>query len=160
MIKPKVVIRNYHLEDAKALMDIFYNTIHKVNIKDYSQEQVDAWAPKSNMKLKIWEKRFKKSNPIIAEIDEKIVGFAEFRSDGYINCFYIHHEWIWKGIGTTLMKEIFIRAKKNKIIRIFVDVSITAKSFFKKMGFVVLSEQTITRKGIELINYPMEKIIS
>ena len=42
MINLKVIIRNYHLENAKILMYIFYNTINKVNIKDYSQEQVDA----------------------------------------------------------------------------------------------------------------------
>lgn len=159
MIKKKIDIRNYKIEDTETLMYIFYNTIHKINIKDYSLEQVDAWAPKSNLKLEVWQERFKKSNPIVAIIDGKIVGFAEFKSDGYIDCFYIHHEWIGKGIGTALMKEIFIRAKKNKIIKIFVDVSITAKPFFKKMGFMVLSEQIIIRKGIELTNYQMEKII-
>ncbi len=156
-MKPKIVIRNYRLEDAKALMDIFYNTIHKVNIKDYTLEQVDAWAPKSNMKLEDWQERFKKNNPIVAIVDGKIVGFAEFRSDGYIDCFYIHHEWIGKGIGTALIKEIFIRAKKNKIKRVFVDVSITAKPFFEKKGFAVIRKQIIIRKGVELTNYPMEK---
>jgi putative acetyltransferase len=155
---PMIEIRDYHLEDAKALMDIFYNTIHKVNIKDYNQSQVDAWAPKSNLKLEDWKKRFSRTYPIIATVDEKIVGFAEFKSNGYIDCFYIHHEWIGRGIGKALMEEIFIRAKKNNIKRIFVDVSITAKPFFEKMGFSVLREQIIIRKGVELKNYPMEKI--
>ncbi|NGX50120.1 MAG: putative N-acetyltransferase YafP [Candidatus Anoxychlamydiales bacterium] len=156
-MKPKIVIRSYRLEEAKALMYIFYNTIHKVNIKDYTLEQVDAWAPKENLKIEDWQERFKKSNPIVAIVDEKIVGFAEFGSDGYIDCFYIHHEWIGKEIGTALMKEIFLRAKKNNIKRIFVDVSITAKPFFEKKGFMVLSKQTIIRKGVELTNYQMEK---
>ena len=133
MIKPKIVIRNYCLEDAKALMDIFYNTIHKVNIKDYTLEQVDEWASKSDMKLEIWGKRFNKSKPIVAVVDGKIVGFTEFKRDGYIDCFYCHHEWIGKGVGSALMEEIFLRAKKNKIKRIFVDVSITAKPFFEKI---------------------------
>lgn len=158
MIKPKIVIRNYCLEDANVLMDIFYNTIHKVNIKDYNQAQVDAWAPKSNLKLEDWEKRFSRTYPIIATVDGKIVGFAEFKRNGYIDCFYFHHEWIGRGIGKALMEEIFIRAKKNNIKRIFVDVSITAKPFFEKMGFSVLREQIIIRRGVELKNYPMEKI--
>ncbi|NGX52941.1 MAG: putative N-acetyltransferase YafP [Candidatus Anoxychlamydiales bacterium] len=158
-MKLKIEIRDYCLDDAKALMDIFYNTIHKVNIKDYTLEQVDAWAPKENLKIEDWQDRFKKNNPIIAIVDGKIVGFAEFESNGYIDCFYCHHEWINKGIGRALMEEIFIRAQKNNIKRIFVDVSITAKPFFKKMGFRVLYEQIIIRKGIELKNYPMEKNI-
>lgn len=65
-MKSKIEIRDYRLEDAKALMDIFYNTIHKVNIKDYTQAQVDAWAPDEKYKIEDWEKRFSRTNPIIA----------------------------------------------------------------------------------------------
>jgi len=158
MIKPKIEIRNFHLSDAQALMDIFYNTVHKINIKDYSLEQVNAWASKSDMDLEKWKNRFINNKPIIALIDGQIVGFAEFKNDGYIDCFFIHHEWISKGVGTALMKEIFIRAKKCNIKRIFADVSITAKSFFQKMGFSVIKKQIIIRKGIELTNFPMERI--
>src|SRR3989344_2508412 len=122
MIKPKIEIRDFHLSDAEALMNIFYNTIHKVNIKDYSLEQVNAWASKSDMKLEVWENRFIKNNPIVALIDEKIVGFAEFKNNGHIDCFYVYDELIGKCVGSALMKEIFIRAKKNNIKRIFVDV--------------------------------------
>lgn len=157
MIKSKIVIRNYRLEDAKVLMDIFYNTIHKVNIKDYTLEQVDVWAPKETLIINDWQNRFSRTNPIVALVDEKIVGFAEFEKNGYIDCFYCHHEWIGKGVGGSLMEEIFMRAKKNKIKIIFVDVSVTAKPFFEKIGFRVISEQRIIRKGVELTNYAMEK---
>lgn len=152
----KIVVRNYHLEEAKDLMDIFYNTIHKVNIKDYTSEQVNAWADKSDMKLDLWSERFLKNNPLVAIADGKVVGFAEFKSNGYIDCFYVHHGWIGKGVGRALMQEIFSRAKKNDIKRIFVDVSITARPFFEKMGFSVIRKQIIVRKGVELTNFPME----
>jgi putative acetyltransferase len=158
-MKSKIEIRDYRLEDAEALRDIFYNTIHKVNIKDYTQAQVDVWAPEEKYKIEIWEKRFSKTNPIVGIVDGKIVGFAEFENNGHIDCFYIHHGWIGKRIGSALMDEIFYRAKKNNIKRIFVEASITAKPFFEKKGFVVLSEQTIIRKGIELTNYKMEKFL-
>ena len=157
MIQSKIEIRNFHLSDVKALMDIFYNTIHKINIKDYSLEQVNAWAAKSDMDLEKWKNRFINNKPIIALIDGQLVGFAEFKNNGYIDCFYVHHEWIGKGIGKALMKEIFIRAKKSNIKRIFADVSITAKPFFEKMGFSVIKKQIIIRKGVELTNFPMEK---
>jgi len=159
-MKSTIKIRKYYLEDAKALMDIFFNTIHKVNIKDYTQAQVDAWAPEEKYKIEDWEKRFSRTNPIIATIDDKIVGFAEFENNGHIDCFYCHHEWINKGVGSALMDEIFYRAKNNNITKIFVESSITAKPFFEKKGFVVLSEQKIIRKGVELSNYKMELIRS
>ena len=89
--------------------------------------------------------------------NEKIVGFAEFESNGHIDCFYVHHEWIGKGVGRALMKEIFIRAKKSNIKRVFVDVSITAKPFFREKGFKVINENRVFIDGVELINFRMEK---
>ncbi|PSV59487.1 GNAT family N-acetyltransferase, partial [Photobacterium angustum] len=40
-----ITIREYVESDAKALWDIHFNTIRNVNLRDYSQEQVEAWAP-------------------------------------------------------------------------------------------------------------------
>ncbi len=153
----EISIRNYHVEDASALANIYFHTIHRINIKHYTQEQVDVWAPESSLEGEGWKKKFLRTNPIVAVIEDKVVGFAEFEPDGHIDCFYCHHEWIGKGVGSALMNEIFIRAKNSNINRIFSEVSITAKPFFEKQGFVVLSEQKIVRKGIELTNYKMEK---
>lgn len=61
---------------------------------------------------------------------------------------------IWD-IGKEIV--IFRRANNSDIDRIFSEVSITAKPFFEKQRFIVLSEQTILRKGVELTNYKMEK---
>ena len=136
---------------------IYFNTIHRINIQHYTQEQVDVWAPKSSLETKRWAKKFLRTRPIVAVVGEKVGGFAEFEPNGYIDCFFCHHEWIGKGVGSALMREILVRAKCFNIVRIFADVSITAKPFFEKQGFIILSEQTIIRKGVELTNYKMER---
>jgi len=41
----------------------------------------------------------------------------------------------------------------------FSEASITAKPFFEKHGFRVMTEQTIVRKGVELTNFKMERKI-
>lgn len=153
----KILIRNYRAEDAQTLADIFYHTIHRINIQHYTQEQVDVWAPETSLDGEGWQKKFIKTDPIIATVGEKIVGFAEFEPNGHIDCFYCHHEWIGKGVGKALMREIFKRAKSWQIERLFSEVSITAKPFFERQGFTVLAQQKIERKGIELINFKMEK---
>lgn len=156
-MKSRISVRDYRPEDAQALAEIYFNTIHRINIKDYTPEQVDVWAPESSLEGEGWKKKFLRTNPIVAVVCEKVVGFAEFEPDGHIDCFYCHHEWIGKGVGFALMSEIFRRANNSGIDRIFSEVSITAKPFFEKQGFIVLSEQTILRKGVELTNYKMEK---
>jgi putative acetyltransferase len=142
LIKHEISIRNYLPEDVQDLANIYFNTVHRINIKDYTQEQVDVWAPKSRLEAEEWAKKFSKTNPIIALVGEKIVGFAELELTGYIDCFYCHHEWIGKGVGAALMKEVLRKAKSHNIDHIFSDVSITAKPFFEKQGFIVLAEQT------------------
>lgn len=160
-MKTEISIRDYQPEDVQALANIFYNTIHRINIQHYTEEQVNVWAPKSSVEnTEGWAKKFLRTKPIIATVGDEIVGFAEFEPNGHIDCFYCHHEWIGKGVGLALMKEILHRAKNNHIHHIFSEVSITAKPFFEKQGFKVVTEQTIVRKGIKLTNFKMERTLN
>ncbi len=54
----KISIRNYHPEDVEALANIYFNTIHRINIQHYTKEQVDAWAPESSLEIEAGPKSF------------------------------------------------------------------------------------------------------
>jgi len=92
-------------------------------------------------------------------VGDEIVGFAEFEPNGHIDCFYCHHEWIGKGVGSALMKEILQKAKSSHIHLIFTELSITAKPFFEKWGFRIITQQTVVRKEIKLTNFKMERTV-
>jgi putative acetyltransferase len=151
-----ILIRKYQETDAKYLAYIYYNTIHNINIRDYTQEQVDAWAPEGSLETDGWSKKWQKLPPCVAVIDDNIVGFTEFDDNGYIDCFYCHHEYIGKGIGKALMNYIKSLAVENSISRIWAEVSITAKPFFESQGFEVTNKQTVNVRGVDMINYVME----
>ena len=38
-------VRKFREGDEKELWELFYNTIHNINIQDYDKAQVTAWAP-------------------------------------------------------------------------------------------------------------------
>lgn len=154
-----IIVRAYKPSDAESLVHIFYNTCHKVLIKDYSKKQVAALAPKTKLKVEPWANKWEKIPPFVAEINTKIVGFAEFLTDGYIDCFYCHHDFIGKGVGTRLMQAILVKAKSQQNHRLYADVSETAKTFFEKHGFGVLEKKSIERQGVLLENYLMEKLL-
>ena len=156
----QISVRNYQTEDVGALAAIYYNTIHRINSQHYTEEQLDVWAPKSSLETEGWAKKFSRTNPMIALVGETIVGFAEFEPNGHIDCFYYHHEWIGKGVGSALMEEILKRAKASHIDQIFAEVSITAKPFFERHGFALIAEQKMVRNGIELTNFKMERNLS
>lgn len=159
MTSTRVTIREYKPEDAQPLATIYYNTIHKVKIQHYTQEQVEAWAPGTSLDGEDWKKKFEKTRPLVAVADEQVVGFAEFESNGHIDCFYCHHEWIGCGVGSALMNAIHEQANRQGIKLIFSEVSITAKPFFERQGFTTITEQTVVLRGVELTNYRMEKLL-
>jgi putative acetyltransferase len=159
MTSKKIIIREYKTEDAQDLAKIYYNTIHKVNIRDYTEEQVHVWAPETSHEISYWLEKFKTSKPFVALIENIIVGFAEFESDGHIDCFYCHHEWIGYGVGSALMNVIDKKARQLKIQRIYAEVSITARPFFEKQGFTITEQQTVFLNDVGLTNFKMEKFL-
>ena len=151
-----ITIRKYVQQDAQATWLLFFNTVRKVNIQDYSQLQVEAWAPDS-MDMFIWNKRMTDIEPFIAEKDGTIVGYADLQADGLIDHFFCHYAQQREGIGSALMTHIFSVGKERKITHYYSQVSITAKPFFEHFGFKVVQQQLLEIRGQELTNYHMQK---
>lgn len=118
---------------------------------------MEAWAPASCLTLENWQKKWDNRPPIVATCENEVAGFAELEPNGHVDCFYVHHLFQACGVGTALMQEIETQAKKTELSRIYAEVSITAQPFFKKKGFQVITQQTVNRHGVNLINFVMEK---
>jgi putative acetyltransferase len=56
----KITIRPYTETDAPFLAAIYFHTIHKINAKDYSSEQLDAWAPNCSLETEGWMRKWQK----------------------------------------------------------------------------------------------------
>lgn len=154
-----IKIRQYKNSDAQTTWDLFYNTVRKVNICHYTYDQVQAWAP-DVFKKKEWTQRMRRLNPFIAELNGVVVGYADLQSDGLIDHFFCHHQYQGLGIGAQLMQHILSEGHKNGITRYYSEVSITAKPFYERFAFTVISEQTVQVRGQTLTNFMMEKHIS
>ncbi|BAZ69595.1 MAG: GNAT family N-acetyltransferase [Pelatocladus maniniholoensis HA4357-MV3] len=152
-------IRKFHHQDTQEIMQLFYDTVHNINIRDYTPEQVDAWAPQY-MDYRRWNKHLNSKMSYVAELDEKIIGFAQLEPDGHIDCFYCHKDFQRMGVGSKLLDTLQTQAEELGIKRLFAEVSITAKAFFEHKGFQVINQQTVERRGVKLINYRMDKNIS
>ncbi len=150
-------IGNYDKKYLKQIVELFINTVHNINKKDYTKEQLNAWA-NLNYDLEIWEKRFEKSKPYLCMLENEVVGFCEYY-DGYIDCFYVHYKYQNFGIGKLLLNHIINLAKNENINKIKVDASITAKLFFEKFEFKEIRKNVVKRENIELINFSMEREI-
>ena len=148
-------IRLFQSEDAKAIAQLFHDTVRKVNIQDYSLEQVQAWSP-NDIYFRDWQQCGTKFT-CVAEIDKQIVGFGELEPDGHIDCFYCHYLYQRQGVGSKIYGAIEHQARELNLDRLFTEASITAQPFFIRHGFSVIKKQMVSCRGQTLINYSMEK---
>ncbi|PZV15319.1 MAG: hypothetical protein DCF20_11105 [Pseudanabaena sp.] len=152
-------IRLFQKQDSDQIAQLFHNTIREVNIRDYSPTQVQAWAP-DDLYFTDWIKHCISKFTYVAEEEDKIIGFAQLESNGHIDCFYCHKDYQRCGVGTRLYRAIEAKALELKIEHLFVEVSITARAFFKSRGFTVVKEQQVTCCGEKLTNFVMEKSLA
>ncbi len=149
-------IRLFKPEDTDFIAQLFHDTVREVNIRDYSADQVQAWAPE-NLNFRDWEKVCTDRFTYIAEETGEIIGFAELEANGHIGCFYCHKDYQRRGVGTRLYQTIEAKAVELGIGRICTEASITARAFFKSRGFAVVKEQQVSVRGAKFANFAMEK---
>lgn len=145
-------IREYQPSDCRELAELFYHTVHTVNAKDYSPEQLDAWAA-GQVDLEQWDRSLQEQFCLVAVEDNIIVGFGDMDSTGYLNRLYVHSKYQGKGIATALCDRLEAAVPENLVTH----ASITARPFFEKRGYRVVKEQQVERKGIFLTNFVMVK---
>lgn len=152
--KINLIIRHYKPTDIEEVINLFYNTVHSINTKDYTKAQVNVWASK-NIDLDNWNKTLLKHHSfVVTNSFGKIIGFGDIDSTGYLDKLFVHKDFQNIGIATLICDEL---EKINTDI-IFTYSSITAKPFFEKRNYKVIKEQEVECQGIKLKNYLMEKI--
>ena len=50
-------LREYQPSDCAQMAELFYQTVHSVNAKNYTKEQLDAWTI-GEVDLQAWDKSF------------------------------------------------------------------------------------------------------
>ena len=148
-----MIIRKYVSEDCKQLADLFYETVHSVNAKDYTSEQLYAWADGS-ADLEMWDKSFIEHYTLVAVKDGYIVGFGNIDKSGYLDMLFVHKDYQGQGIASSICDRLEETITTDKITT---HASITAKHFFERRGYKSVKEQQVIRNGIQLTNYVMEK---
>lgn len=120
-------IRKYLESDCKILSELFYNTVHTVNAKDYTKEQLDVWAT-GEVGLEKWNQSLKEHYSVVAVEGEVIVGFGDIDSTGYLDRLFVHADYQRKGIATAICNQLEQAVQGN----IVTHASITAGPFLKK----------------------------
>lgn len=146
-------IRRYKSSDLEQIARLFYETVHAINIKDYTEQQVNVWAT-GNINLKDWDSSFLRHLTYVAVENDLIIGFGDIDETGYLDRLYVHKDFQGRGVATAICNRLENEIKTNCIT---VHASITAHLFFEKRGFQTINLQKVERQSVFLMNYIMIK---
>ena len=146
-------LRLYREEDAAVLAQLFYDTVHTINALDYTPQQLDAWAP-VHRDMAAWHHSLASHVTLVALIDETIVGFGDMDAQGYLDRLYVHKAFQRRGIATAIVDEL---ERAVSVPTYTVQASVTAMPFFARRGYQVVRVQQVSRNGVTLKNFWMEK---
>ena len=141
-----LTVRPYRPSDCPILAEIFYQTVHGVCGRDYTPQQLDAWAD-GQLDLAAWDASFQAHTTLVAEWDGVIVGFADLADGGYLDRLYVHRDYQRRGIAAALCDGLPGARLTH--------ASLTARPFFERRGWRVEREQQVERHGVKLTNFVM-----
>lgn len=153
-------LRPFQIADTSAVFQLFYETVHSVNLKDYSPAEVEAWVPSTQPDLTKWGERFLQQHTLIAEVNGQLAGFANLDEEGLnIDMVYTHKDFQGQGVATALVDRLEAQARKNGAIAISLAASITARPFFERRGYRHIRDNEVERRGVMLRNFIMRKVL-
>jgi len=151
-------IRRLLDDEYEDVVKLITDTVHTVCTRDYTKEELDAWAPE-NFDIKKFKSNLSPCLNLAAFEKGKIVGFISMERNGYINRLYTHKNYLRRGIATALYKKAEVWAKGKGICEISLDSSKTAKNFYLKLGFKESGISVINHGDVIFRNTVMKKVI-
>lgn len=142
--------------DLAALIRLFEQTLRRVCSRDYTPDQIDAWAARATSAR--WNELF--ASPLrflVAEHAETIAGFASVDGSGHLHSLFVHPDRQRQGIASALLDAAESYAAAHGALKLTSEVSLTARPFFQRSGFRTLERQNAMIDGTCLVNYRMEK---
>ena len=77
-------LRPYRPSDCREMAILFYDTVHTVNARDYTRQQLDAWAT-GEVDLEGWDRSFREHFTVVAEENGRLAGFGDIDASGYLD---------------------------------------------------------------------------
>ena len=151
-------IRRFHIGEEYELFEVFHSAVHLVASRDYTPDQIDAWAP-VGLDMELWARKIRDIKPFVAEVDGKVVGYADLQPTGYIDHFFVSGYHQDQGIGRLLMSTLLSQAATLGLRELRSDVSRTAQPFFEKFGFCIIEERAPKVRGVVVPNAFMRKLL-
>lgn len=161
-----VNIRRARSEDARGIHEAHMRSIREVCSKDHSEEEVRGWGNRpyrEDQRVNAIANQF----VWVVDNDGKIEGYGHLAINfenspalGHVMGLYLVPEANGKGFGLAIAREMIAEAEKQNVSEISLESTLTAYSFYRKLGFFESGPQDVINIGGSKIRYiPMKMVL-
>lgn len=154
---PAIAIHPYRLADAADTLAIFLAAVTETAAADYTPEQIQAWARPEERQLSTWHAAMQARYSCVATVNGEPAGFSDVDAQGYVDMMFVDPRFLRMGVAHQLLAHVEAHARAGGLAQLSANVSITARPFFERHGFVVKEEQHPVMIGVQLTNFAMTK---
>lgn len=133
--------RSFTAADGKAVSELVRRTLRETNIKDYSEEYIENDITKMDEEFFIERGKSTNCYVFLDESTESIIGVGSIgaywgsETESSLFTIFVSPDYQGKGIGKQIMEKLESDEYFLKADRIEIPSSITALSFYQKMGY-------------------------
>ena len=134
-------VRKARVEEAQAIIDLHVDTVRRVNSRDYSPQQIDAWL--GRRRVEVTEAMIRDGQYYVC-VDEAghLLGMGNIKGDELF-ALYVSADHQGEGIGSLILRRIEEDALGDGICRIKADSTVTAEGFYRRCGYVVFERKVL-----------------
>jgi putative acetyltransferase len=155
-----MTIRPYRPTDLPGVMATYTAAIHTLAAPYYTPEQLAAWAPQTPPDVARWQERLASLHTLVAEVGGAFAGFASYTAAGYLDFIFIQPVFARRGVASALSHRVETALRAAGVRKITAHVSLAARAFFERQGFVVDVEELCECRGAHLRRFAMHKALA
>lgn len=153
-----IAIRPYRGTDAAALAEVFERAVRGIAVRDYSPAQIEAWIGREPRAGRFRAKMADGRRCWVATDDAgQVRAFVDLEADGHIDFLFADPAVAGTGVASQLLDVLEAAARRDGIVRLYVEASEAARRFFLKRGYEVLRRRDFEIDGVAIHNYAMER---
>ena len=155
--RPALRVRDARSEDFPAVHDVHSDAVRRTCATHYGFAERKAWlagrSPEGYSRGQALGERF-----VVAVIRTTVVGFASWRGDE-LTALFVSPSWQFHGIGRALVRACERRAHRAGCWLRRVNSTLNARSFYQRLGFLVVSRRYSLRNGRRVGHYEMRRLV-
>ncbi|WP_119458346.1 GNAT family N-acetyltransferase [Rhodospirillaceae bacterium SYSU D60014] len=153
-------IRPYETADAERLCALFFDAIRETGRRNYSAQQVEAWAPCRPDPHQFDEVATDGRILLVVVNNEgDPIAYGDLEADGHIDHLFCRPDVVGTGVASALYDELEKVALERGMTRLYVEASEAARPLFARKDFALLERRDFQLRGVLIHNYAMAKTL-